>query len=264
VVHKLRTGMWFLFGRDQHLAIGPCREHPNQIVNFVSSRMIDRALHHGALLGHAAAVCHVQQGAALPRAIAIAGFSGMGKSTLALRLMNDRRLDFLSNDRVMIYPRREGTPAILEGVPKHPRINPGTILHNRDLAPMLSTEARAQFERLTPDELWQLEHKHDAVIRECFPQQRFFLRAELVGLVLLDWHHDRRPTSATRIDLARHRELLPALIKEPGLFHRPDPGELAATEDRYLEALAALPILALSGGIDLDLGRAAALELLGV
>ncbi|HVI03829.1 MAG TPA: HprK-related kinase B [Enhygromyxa sp.] len=270
VIHKLRTGMWFLFGRDSsesdcHLAIGPCTENPNQVINFVNNRMIQWALHRGALLGHASAVCHVQPGAPLPRAIAIAGFSGMGKSTLALHLMNDRRIDFLSNDRVMIHARRGDAPAELEGVPKHPRINPGTILHNPDLAGVLSDDERTRFERLEPAELWPLEHKYDGLIRECFPTQRFFLRAELVGLVLLDWHHGAGPATAARIDLGQRRELLPALIKEPGLFYRPGPGEVASRDpDRYLEFLAGLPILELAGGVDFDYGRAAALELLGV
>jgi HprK-related kinase B len=268
VIHKLRTGMWFLFGRDAaagdcHLAIGPCTDNPNQIINFVNNRMIQWALHRGALLGHASAVCRARAGAPLPRAVAIAGFSGMGKSTLALHLMTDRRVDFLSNDRVMIHARQGDTPAQIEGVPKHPRINPGTILHNPKLARILSAEERTRFERLTPSELWQLEHKYDGSIRECFPEQRFFLRAEFVGLLLLNWYHDGGPTNIERIDLAQRRELLPALIKEPGLFYRPGPGEASRDEHRYLEFLASVAILELSGGVDFDLGRSAALELLG-
>lgn len=265
VIHKLRTGMWFLFGREQHLAIGPCTDNPNQVINFVNNRMIQWALHRGALLGHASAVCRVTSAGALPRAIAIAGFSGMGKSTLALHLLNDKRLDFLSNDRVMIHARRGDAPAELEGVPKHPRINPGTILNNPALVGILSADQRAQFEALEPAELWQLEHKFDGTIGACFPDQRFFLRAELAGLVLLDWRRGSEPTRATRIDVAERRELLPALIKEPGLFYRPGPGEVASRDQaRYIEFLADVPVLELSGAVDFDFGRAAALELLGL
>ncbi len=263
VVHKLRTGMWFLFGRDEHLAVGPCTQNPNQVINFINNRMIQWALHRGALLGHASAVCRAAD--PLPKAIAIAGFSGMGKSTLALHLMNDRRLDFLSNDRIMIHARRGDAPAQVEGVAKHPRINPGTILHNPDLTGILSPDERARFEALEPAELWQLEHKYDGLIHECFPDQRFFLRAELVGLVLLNWSRDGGPTKAARIDVNERRELLPALMKEPGLFYRPGPGEVASREQAtYVEFLSGVPVLELSGGVDFDLGRAAALELLGL
>lgn len=270
VVHKLRTGMWFLFGRDDHLAIGPCGDNSNQIINFVNNRMIQWSLHRGALLGHASAVCRVEPGGAdaLPRAIAIAGFSGMGKSTLSLHMLHDRRLDYLSNDRVMIRPSADGVVE-LEGVPKHPRINPGTILNNPDLAGLLTPDEQARYRALPPDELWQLEHKYDGLISTFFPQQRFFLRARMVGLVLLNWTRGGGQTVAQRVALRsqpiRAAKLLPALIKQPGVFYlgglgRTKPHELAS----YLEYLDDVEVLELSGGIDFDAGRRAALELLGL
>jgi HprK-related kinase B len=263
IVHKLRTGMWFLFDRDQHLAVGPCTKNPNQVINFINNRMIQWSLHRGALLGHASAIARTEPGSNRPRALAIAGFSGMGKSTLALHLMNDRRLDFLSNDRVMIEPARAGQTPRLYGVPKHPRINPGTILHNPDLAGILDADERARFSALEPGELWQLEHKYDGLIHECFPEQRFLLAAEFAGLVLLNWSREGGETIARRIDVSERRELLPALIKEPGVFYRPGPGEVGSRDaDRYVEFLAGVPVLELAGGVDFEIGRAAALELL--
>lgn len=266
VVHKLRTGMWFLFGSDHHLAIGPCTDNPNQVVNFVNNRMIQWSLHRGALLGHASAVAYRpgRDPAQPARTVAIAGFSGMGKSTLALDMLNDRRLDFLSNDRVMIQPRRDGRQ-IVEGVPKHPRINPGTILHNAALGPVLTAEERRRFLALPTDDLWQLEHKFDGLIGRCFPGQAFLLAGEFVGLVLLNWRRGAGPTVATRIDVDARRELLPALMKAPGVFYRPDVGEVASRDaDRYVEFLAGIDVVELSGGIDFDRGRSAALELLGL
>lgn len=257
IVVKLRTGMQFAFGVDDHLAIGPCRANANQVINFVNNRMIQWALHRGALLGHASAVARRVEGEALPRTIAIAGFAGMGKSTLSLRLMNDRRLDFLSNDRVMLHG--DGT---IEGVPKHPRINPGTILANPDLVGVLDEHERARFSALARDELWQLEHKFDGVIRTCFPSQRFWLRGRFVGLVLLDWTRSGSDTQARRIDLRERVELLDALIKAPGVFYRPGPGERARSKASYLELLADVPVVELAGRVDFERGYVAALELL--
>jgi HprK-related kinase B len=269
VVHKLRTGMWFLFGRDDHLAIGPCTGNPNQVINFVNNRMIQWSLHRGALLGHASAVCRVEDGSASeepPPTIAIAGFSGMGKSTLSLKLMNDRRVDYLSNDRVMIGPPRQDEGAgelVIQGVPKHPRINPGTILNNPDLVGLLDDQERAEFEALPSDELWRLEDKYDGLIRTCFPDQRFFLRGRLVGLVLLNWTREGGETIARRIDLRHNTKLLPALIKKPGVFYLSGPGQAESRDiARYLEYLDGVEVLELAGGIDFDAGRRAALELL--
>ena len=280
VVHKLRTGMWFLFGRDEHLAIGPCSENPNQIINFINNRMIQWSLNHGALLGHASAVCRVEPSSTtcgdsndLPRAIAIAGFSGMGKSTLSLHMLGDRRLDFLSNDRVMMK-RVDDDQVEIAGVPKHPRINPGTILNNPDLVGLLTPDEQARLRAMPKDELWQLEQKYDGLISKFFPNQRFFLRARMVGLVLLTWTRGAGETIARRIDLRapvqpsgsnRGAKLLPALIKQPGVFYLADRARAKSHGlSSYVDGLDGVEVLELSGGIDFDAGKRAALELLGL
>lgn len=266
VVHKLRTSMWFMFSCDQHLAIGPCTDNPNQIVNFINNRMIQWSLHRAALLGHASAVCHQPKGAnddALPNAIAIAGSSGMGKSTLALHLMKDPQLDFLSNDRVMFCPADEHGHVEIEGVPKHPRINPGTILDNPKLIDILDDAERAQFQALPADDLWQLEHKYDGLISSCFPDQRFALRGRLVGLVLLNWTRDGGPCIPQRTNLRERAELLPALMKTPGLFYLSSRSQALSRDiGCYLEYLDGIEVLELAGGIDFERGRQAAAEFL--
>ena len=267
-VHKLRTGMWFMFGAEHHLAIGPCTDNPNQVVNFINNRKIQWSLHQGAQLGHAAAVARREQDpSALPRTIAIAGQSGMGKSTLSLHLMNDRRLDFLSNDRAMICPRHPDSGVIeIEGVPKHPRINPGTILNNPDLVGLLEPADKARFEALSSDELWQLEEKYDGLINTCFPQQRFILRGRLVGLVLLNWKRDPgAETIARRINIRERADLLPSLIKKPGVFYLPGPNQAKRRDAHaYMDYLEGVEVLELAGNIDFERGAAAALELLGL
>jgi len=242
VVRKRLTGMVFVFGGGAHLAVGPCVANDNQVVNFINNRFIQQALDAGCLLFHAAGVARSGRG------LALAGFSGMGKSTLALHAMN-HGLDFVSNDRLMV--RRNGALAMY-GLAKMPRINPGTVLHNPALAPVMSEAERRSFAALPPDALWSLEHKYDAFIDQCFGPGRFRLAAEMTGLVLLNWRRDGGPLAAARVDLRQRPDLLPAFMKDVGLFYSED-GDLAAPDfgaDAYLELLEGCPVYELTGGAD--------------
>ncbi|OLN29892.1 HPr kinase [Desulfovibrio sp. DV] len=243
VVRKLTTGLVFLFGQGKNYAVGPCIENDNQIVNFINNRFIEWRLKHGALLFHAAGIA--QAGAGL----AIAGFSGAGKSTLALEIMR-HGTDFISNDRVMVS--REASSLTMAGVAKMPRVNPGTVLNNPNLASVMNAGDRARFAALPQAELWDLEHKYDAFIDECFGPGRFKLACPMAGLVILRWKRDASPLTASRVDLNQRRDLMPAFMKDVGLFYEfEDPSEPSmASQNAYLELLGDLPVLEIDGGVD--------------
>lgn len=262
VVRKRLTGMMFLFGQGLHLAVGPCRENDNQVVNFINNRFIEWTLGNGSLLFHAAGVA-VEKGNTLS-GLALAGFSGMGKSTLALRIMS-HGATFVSNDRLMV--RRKDKQLIMYGVAKMPRINPGTILHNKDLASVIEEHERLVFEAMDPDELWSLEHKYDAFIDECFGSGRFRLSAPMRGLVLLNWKKphegDEEEVSVQRVDLHARTDLMPAFMKHVGLFYTPTPGKDYPdfSEEAYLELLGECPVYELTGTADFEAAARACLEL---
>ncbi|MGE4553575.1 MAG: HprK-related kinase B, partial [Desulfovibrionaceae bacterium] len=65
VVRKRLTGMHFVFGPEGNLAVGPCRQNPNQVVNFVNNRFIEHLLNQGCLLGHASGIALAGHGLAL-------------------------------------------------------------------------------------------------------------------------------------------------------------------------------------------------------
>lgn len=294
VVRKQATGMLFLFGHGPlhqavpNIAIGPCAANRNQLVNFLCSRYMERRVAKGWLLGHAAGVVH--RGAELRgeaqggKALALCGFAGMGKSTLALHLVA-RGFDFLSNDRVLVEPgdlvsggvTSAGT-AVLHGIPKHPRLNPGTALGNPALAPLLSCAlppaARAAYADLGPEELRVVEDKYDALIDECFApvegHSRFTLAAPLAGVVVLNWTHGGGPLEARRVNLAERPDLLEAFRKAPGVFYLPQAlatpaqgGKARLDLADYVAALGHLPALELAGGADFEAATAACMEFLG-
>lgn len=254
VVHKRLTGMAFIFGGDKHLAVGPCTENDNQVINFINNRFIQYKLNRGCLLGHAAAVT---QGG---RGLAMAGFSGAGKSTLALHIMS-LGTSFVSNDRLMIQ-RDDGLKMF--GVAKLPRINPGTILGNDSLRTVMPDSDRRKVLELTSDELWGLEQKYDAFIDQCFGPGRFELSSSMDGLVILNWKRDAGPAVIEQVDPRERRDLLGAFMKSVGLFYE---GPLEGddpdfSEDAYLEQLSDCPMFEFSGGVDFERAAESCFEFL--
>ncbi len=248
LVYKTLTGLVFAFGNGRHLAVGPCLRNDNQIVNFINNRYLEHQINRGALLAHAAAITYAGG------ALALAGFSGMGKSTLALHLMR-RSADFTSNDRVLILPRPGDTAGPLcLGIPKQPRVNPGTVGSIPELTCLMSEDERAALTRMPPDELWALERKYDAPIDRCFGPGRFVLQAPLRAVVILNWRRDRTAPVIRPFVGAERPDLLGAFMKSTGLFYLPDDPRRTGDPDAasYVEALSRTPLFEITGGVDFD------------
>ena len=245
VVRKRLTGMHFLFGEGENVAVGPCLENSNQVINFINNRFIEWKLNRGGFLGHAAGV--MQNG----RGISLAGFSGAGKSTLALHLMS-KGTTFVSNDRVMV--EANGAGLTMFGVAKQPRINPGTALNNPDLCKIVEPDLREQFLSMPVEELWQLEHKYDALIDECYGVGKFSLKARMDALVILNWKRSGCGMEVALVDPQERQDLLPAFMKSTGLFYLPDDPARQAdpSVEEYASLLARANLIEISGGVDFD------------
>ena len=241
LVRKRLTGMIFLFGTDTHLAIGPCLANSNQVINFINNRLIQWELDRGCLLAHAAAVISSGKG------MALAGFSGMGKSTLALHMMS-LGADFVSNDRLLV--KNSGPGARMTGVAKLPRINPGTALNNPDLATVMPEEDRKRFAGLPPEELWPLEHKYDVDIDACFGPGRFILDHSFDALGLLNWQPGGDPLQVREIDISQRPDLLAAFKKSPGLFFMENSQARDYSDEAYIKVMRDVVVYELSGGAD--------------
>lgn len=258
LVRKRLTGMVFLFGHGCNLAVGPCLENANQVVNFVNNRYIEHKLHQGCLLGHSAAVARLAPEAGTGgrlRGLAMCGFSGAGKSTLAMHVMSRGAL-FVSNDRLLVEPEGgTGGGLRMSGVPKLPRINPGTALNNPDLARVVPGEERRKFLEMDEDELWGLEHKYDVFLDQCFGQGRFLLQAPMHGLVVLNWKRGGGEAAIRFVKAADRPDLLPAFMKPAGLFTMPKNGDASWRDpesDAYAGLLSRCDLIEITGGVDFD------------
>lgn len=255
LLRKRRTGMLFLFGGTLQVAIGPALANLNQVINFINNRFAQWHMARGALLAHAAGVARGGHG------LAISGMSNRGKSTLTLQLL-ERDLDFVTNDRLLLC-KRDDAPRML-GLPKYPRVNPGTLLANPRLADLVSPSLRARLADLPADELWTVEHKHDVDVETHYGPGRFQPMARLAALVILNWRLDAGPMRARRVDLRERRDLLPAFMKRPGAHYFAAPGEPDAdwSDDDYLARLGDCPVMELAGGVDFEHAADACLTLL--
>ena len=248
LLRKVRTGMVFVQSEDQRVAVGPCLRHDNQVINFINSQFMNRLQQDGWLICHAAGL--VNDGAVL----ALAGFSGGGKSTLMLQLLEDTGFAYLSNDRLFV--RRTPGDTIACGIPKLPRVNPGTIVHNPRLQALIPDAERTALSRLPSKALWELEDKHDVFIDQFFGSDRIADRGRLAAFLVLNWQRGSdRPTELQQVDLEQRPELLDAIMKSPGPFYmdpdgRPYRDSTPLDRGAYLAALSGVTVYEVSGGVN--------------
>lgn len=247
-IHKVKTGVIFFQHNTQPTAVGPCLKHSSQIINFVINQYINYLQQSGGLICHAACVEIEQQG------VAIAAFSGGGKSTTMLKLMEHEHTQFVSNDRLFLFATETGVLA--KGVSKQPRVNPGTLLHNDTLRHLLSSEQQDALSMLSPTELWSLEQKFDVHITEHYGSNRSKNSTALQHVILLNWsHQSHEDTSLDMINIAERPELIGAIAKSPGPFFQQRNGDFLATaaaptDKQYLDCLERLCVWEARGTAD--------------
>lgn len=245
IVKKRLTGMYFVFGNGFNYAIGPVLSNDNQVINFINNRYLEWQVNKGFLLAHASGVEWKGKG------VAIAGFSGKGKSTLALHFMK-KGLNFISNDRLLV--KKMDNHVKMLGIPKLPRVNPGTVLNNSCLSNVITEEEKRKFNEMEREELWNYEQKYDVFIDECFGKDRFSLSSYLACIVILNWEYNSSPLEINKVVFEERRDLLQPFMKSLGLFynlnetkHHPN-----VSENDYLTHLNGCTVLELKGGIDFE------------
>jgi HprK-related kinase B len=250
VVRKVRTGMVFLQSESQRIAAGPCLQYANQVINFINSQYMNWLQQRGWLICHASGLARHGKG------FGIAGFSGGGKSTLMLRLLDQQEVSYLTNDRLFIRRGPDSIEAV--GIPKLPRVNPGTVVHNPALHSLIPQEQREALLQLPPAELWELEDKYDVHVDRTYGPGRITLQAPLSGFLVLNWRRDSTaPLEVSQVDLSERRELLGAIMKSPGPFYQHTNGSFQQDTDdfdeqAYLDVFSTVPVYEASGGVDFD------------
>lgn len=260
VVRNPQSGLQFLLGPDISLAVGACARHPAPLIELVNARYTEHLVQRGWLACNAAAVARGDDG------IVMCGAPGIGKSSLALRLL-ERGAALLSSDRVMVSVAHD-EPRML-GVPSLVRVNPGTMLATSRLAGLLTPARASALTRLTMSDLWALEDKQALPLPALFGIDALQLTAAVRAIVALRW----QPGRLGRLEIERYRlrqrpELTGFIAKRPGPFCRSSVrahgGSAAPVVDLapYLDQLGELPVLELRGGVDFEAATEQCLSLL--
>lgn len=245
IIRNLASRVSFILTMYRNIAFGPCIDNLNQIVGFINNRYIEFMLARDGLLFHSSGVCHNGYG------MAFSGFSGMGKSTLALKMMGYDDINFVSNDRLILMAEEDDQ--YMYGVPKMPRINPGTVVNDDNLKKLLDSREMAEFMGMPKNKLWHWEQKYDAPIDRVYGKRRFKLRSRIRSFVILNWTMDGGSFDINEIDLTKRMDLFPAFSKGPGLFYFSlvHQYKTPSFED-YIDGLSGVNIFEIIGGVDFD------------
>ena len=254
LLRKVRTDMVFLQSDQSLLAVGPCIKNDNQVINFIVSQIMNYLQQQDYVIGHAAAAKVDGKG------VALAGFSGGGKSTLMLKLMDGEGSQFISNDRLFMRNDESQSGVHAVGVPKMPRGNPGTLLNNAKLTGVMGVKEQALYSAMPFAELWDVEHKYDVLVDEVYGVNSLCDSTLLEAVIILNWRHESAELTALNpVDIEQRQELLAAIKKAPGPFYQDGNGVFSrdsnTLEDApYLQLLKNTQVWEMSGVVNVEEG----------
>ncbi len=244
---KVRSGVVALLGKDRIRVAGDLVDNVNQLNNIINAVFIIDRMNAGYTLFHASALAHGDRG------VIVSGRSGAGKSSAAIWTL-DHGISIISNDRLLA--RRApgaGTDGIpMLGVPKKPRINPGTIVGNPKLHGMMPAEELAGYQAMPTNELWHVERKFDLDVKTVFGSDAEQATAMLHAAFFIDWEvGSDEPCRCDLLPRDRYPEFYEAVFKDGGVFDlgnretsfKPEHG----TE--YERVLDGIPVYHVTGGV---------------
>jgi HprK-related kinase B len=242
IVVKRRTGTVLYLADPDWYVVGDLIANLGQAVNALLVAFARVMLHRGYMMLHASATLGTGGG------IAFASESGAGKSTMALAMV-ERGHRFVTNDRLFLRALPGGVEMI--GVPKLPRVNPGTLMRFPRLTRLMGREERERIAHLTREELWGLESKHDVDVDRFYGPGTFELRGWLRAIYTLGWTRGGPGWSIDPLDARRGAETLGRLAKTIGIYdRRPLPHDVQRAGITAITGH--VPIYLVTGGTDID------------
>jgi len=240
IVVKRRTGVVVYIAESEHYIVGDLVRNLNQAANAISMVFAKAVQRRGYVMLHASAALGEEGG------VAFAAHSGSGKSTMALALV-EAGYQFVTNDRLLV--RLDKGQVEMVGVPKIPRVNPGTLLRLSRLSSLLPQEARRHYEHMSPDVLWAAEEKRDVEVDRIFGPGTFQLTGRLRIVYVLAWRPGGAGWEVHPLDFAARCAALRQMAKQVGV-QDPHPPARAVQETALDAIAAAVPVCEVTGQPD--------------
>jgi HprK-related kinase B len=208
---KNRTGMFITLAEHEASIVGDIDRHLNQVVNLANTLFGLSLVDKGYAMVHASAVARRDS----DEVAIFMGNSGSGKSSLALYVIERGGYDYISNDRVLLKTHRSGVHVV--GLPKKPRVNPGTLLGSSRLSRLLRPKKRGRYAKMAQADLWSVEDKHDVDVgRALGVAER--LDGQLSACYALDWRPGDRGRNIVPLDDVEAFSALRVVAKDFGAF----------------------------------------------
>lgn len=237
LIRKDRTGVVITVEGRRWSIRGDLHRNFSQLLNLVGTAYGLSLMDLGGAMLHASAV--VRSG----RALAVIGQSGSGKSSVAVRLL-ERGFDFLANDRVIVESNASGVFA--HGLPKLPRVNPGTLLAGKQTRSLIDERSRRRYARLSPSELWHLEEKYDLDVERALGRA-WTLSAPFACAFVLNWRLGGGDLVIQQLEPGQAFDAIQTATKSFGPFDL----KLSRRSDRALRSLArSVPVYRVTGAQD--------------
>lgn len=246
---KVRSGVLALLGRGHIRVAGDLAGYVNQLNNIINAVFIIDRMDAGYTLFHASAL------ACGDRGVIVSGRSGAGKSSAAIWTL-DHGISIISNDRLLARRPAGAGPADIPmlGVPKKPRINPGTIVGNPKLHGMMPADELARFQAMPMEELWHVEQKYDLDVKTVFGPEAEKATAMLHAAFFIDWTVGGGDYHCNLLPAERYPEFYGAVFKDGGVFDlkNTETSLKSEHEAEYERVLEGIPVYHVTGGVSFE------------
>ena len=179
LVYQAASRMLFLQSDEFRIALGPCEENPNLVIDFILNQYMNDLLRNNWQVSKAACIEVGGVG------IALASEKQIDRSTLLLKLMNFDEARFVTAEDLFLKENDGYLEA--RGVAKLPHVFTAVVLDIPQLIGLLPSGRRDELLSLSKKEIWSLPESYEVDVEVLYGLEKIVHDTAVQLLVVLDW-----------------------------------------------------------------------------